>query len=234
MFQLIAGLAGSIFSGMAQKKAAGKAAAAQTSASNAQIAETRRQFDLVQGLLKPYVTAGSTGLQAQLDLMGLGGGANMSSGPNGVGVGGISAQDAQRNAISGLANGSQFQALVGQGEEALLANASATGGLRGGDTQGALAQFRPQMLQQLIDRQLAQYGGLAANGQNAAGQTGTAAMNAGGMVNASLGNIGQAQAGAALARGQANQNMMGGMMKSLGQFGESAQGQKFFGSWGGF
>lgn len=215
---IIAGVGGSIFSGLSQKSAADKAASAQTRASNQQIAETRRQFDLIQGLLKPYVTAGTTGLQGQLDLMGMNG------------------QPAQGAAIQGIAGGEQFQALAAQGEEAMLANAAATGGLRGGNTQGALAQFRPQMLQSLIDRQLAAYGGLAANGQNAAGMTGTAAQNAGAQINAALGDRGAAQAGGYLAAGQANQNMFGAITGGLGQFaganGGQPAGATLFQRWG--
>ena len=206
---LVAGIAGSVGSAAIQSSAAKKAGKAQSAAADAQIAETRRQFDLVQGLLKPYVSAGTSALQAQLDLMGLGG----SSGS------GVSAQDAQRNAIAGIEGGAQFGALVKQGEYGLLANQAATGGLRGGDTQAALSQFRPQMLQALIDKQLANFGGIAANGQNAAAMTGTAAQNAGAQVNAALGDRGAAQAGAALAGGQAWSNAGAGILNTLGQIG---------------
>lgn len=264
----IAGIVGSVASGVMQSGAARSAANSQTKAANAQIEETRRQFDLVQSLLRPYVNAGTGALSAQLDLMGIGGGGgtapgiqtNTIAGTQGTWqagsgdhgqmgkyaggtpgstnytvnghpfnsmeeaqayadanrTGGLSAADAQRNAIAGLANGEQFQALARQGEYGMMANAAATGGLRGGDMQGALAQFRPQMLQSLIDRQLSNLGGIAANGQNAAGMTGQAAQNAGQQVNTSLGNIGQAQAGAALAGGQAWNNAGAGILQSLG------------------
>jgi hypothetical protein len=269
---LIAGIVGSVASGAMQAGAANKAASAQTKTANAQIEESRRQFDLVQSLLKPYVSAGTGALQGQLDLMGIGGGGGTAPsiqtiagtpgtpgtrdfgndrGFPGRGItttggtlgtpdrysvngqtfntmqeaqafadanktGGISAADAQRNAIAGIANGEQFKALTQQGEYGLMANAAATGGLRGGDTQGALAQYRPAMLQSLIDRQLSNLGGIAANGQNAAGMTGQAAQNAGQQVNQSLGNIGQAQAGAALAQGQAWSNAGSGILQTLG------------------
>ena len=267
----IAGIIGSVASGVLKSNAAGKAAGAQTKAANAQIEESRRQFDLVQSLLKPYVSAGTGALQGQLDLMGIGGGGGTAPsiqtiagtpgtpGQRNFGndrgmpgrvtttggtlgtperytvngqtfnsmaeaqayadankTGGVSATDAQRNAIAGLANGEQFKALTQQGEYGLMANAAATGGLRGGDTQGALAQYRPQMLQSLIDRQLSNLGGIAANGQNAAGMTGQAAQNAGQQVNTSLGNIGQAQAGAALASGRAWNNAGAGILETLG------------------
>jgi len=265
---LVAGVAGAVGSAAIQSSAAKKAAGAQSKAADAQIAESRRQFDLIQGLLSPYVSAGATGLQAQLDLMGLGGSAGSAlaieeftvPGSGGAGspfagsalggllggsgnsgtarfrvgdqefatraeaeayananrTGGISAEDAQRAAISKIESGPQFGQLVKQGEYGLLANQSATGGLRGGDTQAALAQFRPQMLQALIDKQLAQFGGLAANGQNAAAMTGTAAQNTGAQVNAALGDRGAAQAGAALAGGQAWQNAGAGILNTVG------------------
>ncbi len=257
---LVAGIAGSIGSAVIGASSAKKAANAQAAAADAQIAESRRQFDMIQGLLKPYVGAGSAALQAQLDLMGLGGsmgtvptveefttggnqgafigGIPLGSGTPGVTkfrvggrefatreeaqayaesqrTGAVSAQDAQRNAISAIENGAQFGQLVKQGEYALMANASATGGLRGGDTQAAMAQFRPQMLQALIDKQLANFGGLAANGQNAAAMTGTAAQNTGAQVNAALGDKGAAQAGAYLARGQAWQNAGSGIINTM-------------------
>ena len=270
----IAGIVGSVASGAIQSSAAKKAAKAQGAAADAQIAETRRQFDLVQSLLNPYVSAGTVGLQSQLDLMGLGGGGGTAPGitttvipgtttavtghtgsgtsaqdrnlyvgqrsvttpsttqytvngqnfatmeeaqayANANKTGGLSADDAQRAAISKIENGAQFGQLVKQGEYGLLANASATGGLRGGDTAAAMAQFRPAMLQSLIQQQLANYGGLAANGQNAAAMTGTAAQNAGAQVNAALGDKGAAQAGASLASGQAWSNAGSGILSTI-------------------
>jgi hypothetical protein len=147
-------------------------------------------------------------------------------------TGGTSADEAQRLAIQRLANGSQFRALADQGEYALNANAAATGGLRGGNQQAALAQFRPQMLQSLIDRQIANLGGVAANGQNAAMQTGTAAQNTAGMVNAALGDQGAAQAGAALAGGQAWANAGAGILNTLGMMAQpTTAGGGLFQKW---
>lgn len=251
---LVAGIAGSVGSALVQSNAAKKAGKTQAATADAQIAESRRQFDLIQGLLQPYVTAGVGALQGQLDLMGLGGGGGtaptieqVAGGFGSAGqrfrvngqefasreaaqayadankTGGVSAQDAQRNAISGIANGEQFGALVKQGEYGLLANQAATGGLRGGDTQAALAQFRPQMLQALIDKQLANLGGLAANGQNAAGQTGTAAQNTAGQVNQALGDRGAAMAGTALAQGQAWQNAGSGIINTMATMAQPLQ-----------
>ncbi len=106
----------------AQKSAANKAASATTAASDASIAEQQRQFDTVQKLLEPYVTGGNSAFSRMLDI----------SGANG--------NDSQQSAISGIQNSALFQGLVKQGENSILQNASATGGLRGGNVNQALEQ----------------------------------------------------------------------------------------------
>jgi len=190
-------------------KAAGKAADAQSRSADAQIAESQRQFDSIQELLKPYTSAGTGALTGQQALLGLSG------------------AKAQEQAISGIAGGPQMQAMTQQGENAILQNASATGGLRGGNTQGALAQFRPQLLNQLIQQQYGNLGGLTSIGQNAAAGVGNAGMQSSAQIQNALQQQGAAQAGSALAQGQAQSNMWGGIsntasmlgtMKLLGKF----------------
>lgn len=185
-----------VVGGLMQSDAASDAAGAQTAASQAGIEEQRRQFNMVRELLKPYVEAGTPALQQQQALIGLQG------------------QQAQQQAISALEQGAGFQAQVRQGEEALLQRASATGGLRGGNIQGALAQFRPQMLQREIETQYGRLGGLTSLGQQSAAGVGTAGMQTGARVAGLYGDIGAAQAGAELAQGQA----MAGLFNLPAQF----------------
>ncbi len=207
-------------SASAQIEAASIAADAQTAATNAGIGETRRQFDASQALLAPYVTAGTSALSRQLNLAGLG------------------AQGAQAAAIAEIAGGDQFQTLTRQGEDAMLQNASATGGMRGGNTQGALAQFRPQLLQQLIQDQYSKLGGITSMGQAAAAGQASAGMQTGntvaglmmqggnaiannamnvGNANATMfSTVGQAQAGQALAQGQSTANMYNTIGSGIG------------------
>jgi len=185
-----------VVGGMIQSSAASDAAGAQTAAAEAGIAEQRRQFDLVQQLLKPYVEAGAPALQQQQALIGLQG------------------KEAQQQAISALEQGAGFQAQVRQGEEALLQRASATGGLRGGNIQAALAQFRPQMLQREIETQYGRLGGLTSLGQQSAAGVGTAGMQTGARVAGLYGDVGAAQAGKELAQGQA----MAGLFNLPAQF----------------
>jgi hypothetical protein len=62
-----------------------------------------------------------------------------------------------------------FTAMMDEGQRSLLSNAAATGGLRGGNVQGALAQFAPMLLAQTINDQFTRLGGISGMGQNAAG-----------------------------------------------------------------
>lgn len=191
--------------GIVQSNAASDAAGAQTQAAQAGIDEQRRQFDAVQQLLKPYVEVGTPALEQQRALAGLGG------------------PEAQQAAIAAIEGGAGFQAQVRQGEEALLQRASATGGLRGGNIQAALAQFRPQMLQQQIDTQYGRLAGLTSLGQQSAAGVGTAGMQTGARISGLYGDIGAAQAGESLAQGQAFSSVLNLPAQFLGaQYGANA------------
>ena len=171
--------------GMMQADAAGEAAGIQAGAAEAGIAEQRRQFDALQALLKPYTEAGLPALQQQQALLGL-------QGP-----------EAEQAAIERIRGGETFQALAQQGEEALLQRASATGGLRGGNIQGALAQFRPALLNQAIEQQYGRLGGMTTLGQRSAAGVGAAGMESGTNVANLLAQQGAARAGGELGEAKA-------------------------------
>lgn len=183
----IGDLIGDIFGGITGAKQAGQAAeragATQAASAQAGIDEQRRQFDKLIELMSPYVAAGTPALQAQQAFLGL-------QGP-----------DAERAAIERIRSGETFQALAGQGEEALLQRASATGGLRGGNIQGALAQFRPQLLSSLIEQQYGRLGEMTALGQRSAAGVAESGMETGSNIANLLSNQGQAIAGGQIARG---------------------------------
>ena len=115
----------------------------------------------------------------------------------------------QQQAISQFEQSPMFQALARQGEDAILQNASATGGLRGGNVQGALGQFRPALLNQQIQQQFQNLGGLTALGQSSAAGIGVGGQNAANQIGNALTQAGQAQAGGALAQGAAFNNALG-------------------------
>jgi hypothetical protein len=196
-----------LVSGYMQGEAAQDAAAIQGQASEAGIQEQRRQFNKVQELLKPYTDAGTGALAGQQAFLGL-------QGP-----------EAERAAIQRIQGGETFKALSDQGENALLQRASATGGLRGGNIQGALAQFRPALLSSLIDQQYNRLGGLTTIGQNAAAGTGAAAQTTGANVANLLAQQGAAAAGGEIAQGKAFGAIPAAISGGLGIF--SGLGGKF-------
>lgn len=195
-----AGIGGALLSSNATRSAANTASNAQDRAAQLGIDQQNKQFEAVQKLLSPFVTAGTGSLGAQQDLLGL----------NGAG--------AQQAAISGIQSSPMFSALAQQGEDAILANASATGGLRGGNVQSALGQFRPQLLNQLIEQQYAKLGGLTSLGQNAAAGVGNAGMQTGSNVASLLQQQGAAQAGNALAAGRAQAGVYNAFGNSAGMY----------------
>ena len=196
---MIGMIGSSVGSAVVQSRAAGQAAAAQTESARLGIEEQRRQFDAVQKLLAPFVTGGTTAFGQQMALTGAAG------------------ADAQRAALQAIEQGPEFASMARQGENAILQSAAATGGVRGGNVQGALAQFRPQILSGLIEQQYNRLGGLATAGQNAAANVGTAGMQTGTNVSNLLAQQGAAQAGAALAQGQAFGNLLGSAGTAIGR-----------------
>ena len=128
---------------------------------------------------------------------------------------GVGGQAAQQQAIDQLKASPLYTSLYRNGENAILSNAAATGGLRGGNTQSSLANFGADTLSTVIQNQLANLGGIANMGMGSAGQLGQFGANMAGQVGNALTQQGQARAGAALTTGGIN----AGMANSLGALG---------------
>lgn len=190
----------SLVSANAQKKAAQGAANSQAASAQQGIDAQERRLQETIEMLSPFREGGLNALNAQQDLIGL----------NGNG--------AQSSAIQALQSSPQFTAALQQGQNSILQNASATGGLRGGNTQAALAQFSPQLLAQTINDQYARLGGLATMGQNAAAQTGTFGQATANNVSGLFQQQGAAFAGSALARGQATAGVANGISNAVGMY----------------
>lgn len=224
LLSTIGGIAGSVFGGpiggmigstlggaIEGEEATSEAAGIQAGAAQAGISEQRRQFDEIRKLLQPYVEAGTPALAGQQALIGL-------AGP-----------EAQATAIGQLEASPLYQGLVRQGEEAVLQRASATGGLRGGNVQAALAQFRPQMLTELINQQYERLGGLTTLGQRSAAGVGDVGSQTAANVSNLLQQEGAARAGGVLGGTQLSSAIPGifGTIQGAGGFG------KIFGGAGG-
>lgn len=145
LFTFIGGLIG----GGKQKKAATAAGKLQNDAALKGIAESARQYDTTRADFAPYQEAGRNALARFGDLLGLNG------------------ADTQQAQIDLLRQTPLYQSLYRNGENAVLANASATGGLRGGNTQHSLYNLGEDTLSALIERQLAGYRGLVDVGSGA-------------------------------------------------------------------
>lgn len=184
------------FDSLTGKTAAKEASKAQQNASQQGMEEQRRQFEALQALMKPYVESGTGALAGQNDLLGL----------NGF--------DKQQSAIGNIENSPFFKSQYQQAENALLQNASATGGLRGGNFQEALADNRSNMLFQNVQGQLQNLSGVAANGQSAAAGLGGNGLQFGQNIAQGYQDIGQAQAGYQLGKGQIYQNLLGFGLKA--------------------
>jgi len=193
--------------GAMKSKAAKKAGQAQVAAAETGAEEQRLAREELRQLLQPYTQVGVPALQQQMAALGL-------SGP-----------ESQQQYVAAQEQSPIFQALARQGEESILQQASATGGLRGGNVQGALAQFRPALLNQFLTQRYQQLGGLTELGQQSAAGVGTAGMETAQQLAARAEEAGAARAGAALGKGQAWGDVLALPAQFAGlQYGRTGQG----------
>ena len=176
----VIGAVAAIGGGLIASSGAKSAANAQTQSNQQAIAAQQAQYAQTRSDLLPYNQLGQRAAFSQADLLGLNG------------------ADKQQAAIAAQKSSPLYQSLFNNGQETLLQNAAATGGLRGGNTQVALADFGRDTLSQVIQNQLAQLGGVASLGENAAAITGNAGSNSANTIAQLLNNTGAAQGNAAL------------------------------------
>lgn len=206
MASLAVGLGGSLLSGLFGSKGAKKAANAQVQALQQAIGEQRRQFDTARADNMPFVQGGYKGLGGFLDLLGLNG------------------ADVQAAAIEQLKGSPGFTSRYDTGVDTILQNASATGGLRGGNTQTGLAQFGSSLLDDVIQRQLGGLGGLIQTGSGTAmnlGQLGQENANA---ISELLAGQGRAKATGIAGSYGAWNNVLNDMQGQIQGFGQKKWG----------
>jgi len=186
-----------ILGSSSSKKAIGRANdATQLGLANART-DLNSQLAASQGRLDPYEHAGTDALSGIRSILGLDG------------------NDAQGSAITGLQNSPLFQSLMRNGQDILLNNASATGGLRGGNLQHGLANFSADTLAQVIQQQLSNLSPLMSQGFGATQfGAGLGAQNAAQLGQLDVGS-GQANAGAILGKNAVNNNMFSEIQKTL-------------------
>ncbi len=190
----------------AAARAAEGAADVQAQASQAGIEEQRRQFDISQEQAAPFREAGVGALGQQQALLGLSG------------------QEAQQTAFAGLEESPGQRFIRDRQERALLRNASATGGLGGGNVKTALQQQAAGFAQQDIQNQFGRLGQLSGQGQTAT----TNIAQLGGQASANISNLlgqqGAARASGILAPAQANAAATNQLLSLGGTLGGAALG----------
>lgn len=138
-----------VFEASGNKKAAKDAAAWQQAGDQEYIDKISGVQSANDAMFAPYVTSGQNAVTGEDNLVGTNG------------------NDAQASAIAQLQASPLYQSLFRTGQNAVLANGAATGGLRGGNIQSSLANFGQSTLASVIQQQLANLGGLSSQGLNA-------------------------------------------------------------------
>jgi hypothetical protein len=182
LFSALSGIIG----GRSMKKASQKAMEAQTAAANRGIDLQQKQYETTRADYMPYTQAGGKAIGGYGDLLGT----------NGTG--------AQATAVQGLQDSPFFQQQLADANENLLQTASATGGVRGGNTAGAVGQLSPQLLMQAYQQAMSGYGNLAQLGLGATGSVSNAGLSNANAATTLNGQIGQAQATNYLTKGGIN------------------------------
>lgn len=200
------------FGAMQQAGAASAAARLQSRAAKQAAQQQQAQFEETQQQLAPYREAGTTALTAQQALLGL-------AGP-----------EAQAAAIQQFTESPGQAFLRQRGEQALLRNAAATGGLGGGNILSALQQQGIGFAQTDLQNQLQRLRGLSEAGRGAAVSTGQFGAQTASNVGNLLTSGAQAQAAGVLGQQQAQQQLLGqvggaitGGLAGGGYFGQTAQ-----------
>ena len=176
-----------------------KASDRQSDAAGRGIDTQMAQFQEIRKLLMPFIEQGQFGMEGRQDILGQ----LQNWGDTGL-------QRVRQNPLT--------QGLLRSAEEAVLANASATGGLRGGNVQSALARTRTGLLSNLENQQYGRtaglydaYNNIVGQGQGAASALAGFGANNANQIAALMEQQGAAQAGGDLAWGNAFSGGLAGL-----------------------
>lgn len=195
----VAGLAVGMYGANQQARAAQDAANAQMGYGNMSLAEMKRQFDLQQNNLAPWLRAGRKALTEQEALMGLGGDSDAS--------------------LKALMNSPGYRFRLEEGNRGLAGSTAARGGMGSGKAMTAATQYGQNFASNEYGNRLNQLAGLSGTGQNTAMGMGQFGQNyAQGMGNIWQG-MGNAQGAAGIAGANARQSgLLGGAQLGLNMY----------------
>lgn len=187
----VIGAVGAVGSAAMANKGAKDAARAQQDAANMGIGEQRRQFDILQGNIQPYLEGGRFGLNRLMGLL---------ENPDSI-------QDS-----------AAYRWRFDQGMKGLDRSAAARGGLFSGGHTTDLVNYGQGMASQEYDNQYNRLYNLATMGQNAAVGAGSLGQQNANAISGLYGQIGQAQAGSAINQANAWGNAFQGLAGIAGQY----------------
>ncbi len=206
----VVGAGGAIYSSNKNAQTAKKAGEAQGQGDQAAVDEQQRQFDITQKNLQPWLVGGQQALGQQQNLLGLNG---------------TAAQQTAYNNYT-LSPGQQF--LRDQGMKSVMANASATGGLGGGNVLAELNKQGIGWAAQDYNNYYNQLAGVSGTGQTTGTQLGQLGANTANNIGGYLQNIGSSRASGILGGGQAQaagmNNAIGAGMWGYNQYQNNAFG----------
>ena len=196
----VAVAAATVVGGVLGSKSASKGRKSAAKGEEAARLESQRQFDLTREDFRPFQEAGVAALGQQQALIGLSG------------------VEAQQEAFNTLEQSPGQQFLRDRAQKNLVRNASAIGGLGGGNVRSALVQQGVGFAQQDLQNQFGRLGQLAGQGQQAT----TNVAQIGGNISQNIANqaiaSGQNRASGIAQQNQITQNTIGGLSNLFGQF----------------
>ena len=170
--------------------AAEDAAAATSAAAMADVEEQRRQFDITQENMQPYLGTGRRALSQQERLLGLRGEWN------------------QQQMFDKFNSSPGQEFLRDRGERALLRNSAAIGGLGGGNVRSALQQEGIGFAQQDFANQYNRLAGLSNTGQTATSNLGQLGAQSAANISSGLQSAGESRASGILGAAQADSQIV--------------------------
>jgi len=142
-----------------QKGAISSASNAQQAAMRQSLEEQKRQFEISQANMAPWLGAGRKALTAQQELMGLGGDS--------------------ANQLSALANSPGYRFRLQQGQQGLESGLAARGGMGSGKAYTGAIDYNQNFASNEYANRLNQLAGLSGTGQSTAQNMGTMGANYG-------------------------------------------------------
>lgn len=137
----VAGAIGGLLNSSHNNASIGRAGADRIAGYDAGLGAVQGAQTDIRSVLAPYMTQGGAGVNKLAELLGLGGDT--------------------AGAMAGLKENPVYKALFQNGQETVLQNASATGGLRGGNTQDSLGHLGADTLAQVYQMMVSNLGNLS-------------------------------------------------------------------------